>query len=268
MLNTVSLSRYLAKASRNSGPLILMYHSIQCGRAVPNWLWSVALNRFVDQIDLLRESGWQFRRISDLNGEDASERRTIAITFDDGYLDNDPAFVALEKRGIPATWFVVSANVGKPAVWSDDTTAGWPMLDAGRLREMAQAGMEIGGHSRHHCRLAELPADRLPDEIQGCRLELEAILDRPVTSFAYPYGSYNQAVVEAVRDAGYRAACTTQYGPALADGDPLRMRRLAVYSHDTLSSFARKVGLMRNEATWGRVFEHFAAAMLTQRSQP
>ncbi|WP_157174515.1 polysaccharide deacetylase family protein [Thiocystis violascens] len=242
-----------------------MYHSIQGGRAVPKWLWSVAFNRFLDQIDLLRDAGWQFRRVSDLTGEDASDRCSLAITFDDGYRDNDPAFLALERRGIPATWFVVSTNVGRPAAWSDDTTTGWPMLDAGRLREMAQAGMEIGGHSRHHCRLAELPADRLPDEIRGCRLELEEILDRPVTSFAYPYGSYNQAVVEAVRDAGYRVACTTQYGPALADGDPLRMRRLAVYSHDTLSSFARKIGLMRNEATWGRVFEHLAATMLTQR---
>jgi len=256
MLLIDPVSRYFASASRGLGPLILMYHAVAPGRQVPSWLWSVALERFVEQIDLLRSAGWTFCRVSDFADELPAPERTLAITFDDGYANNFPAFEALASRGLPATWFVVSASVGQPAQWEDDDTAGWPMLDAGQLREMAQAGMEIGGHTRHHCKLAEKPEDQWHDEIAGCRAELEDLLQGPVTSFAYPYGSHNDGVVEATRDAGHKVACITRAGQAWVDKDPMRLRRLAVYSHDTLSSIGRKVGLVRNEAGWGRVVEH------------
>ena len=121
---------------------------------------------------------------------------------------------------------------------------------------MSQAGMEIGGHTRDHCRLAEIGAEHLQNQVRGCREDLEQILGEAVTSFAYPYGSHSDQVVAATQEAGYKVACTTRAGPAFADADPLRLRRLAVYSHDSLSSFGRKVGLMRNEASWGRVLEY------------
>lgn len=256
MLPIDPIARYFARASRGVGPLILMYHSVCRGRTSPDWLWSVALDRFIDQIELLRDAGWQFRKVTDLANSASPQEGAVAITFDDGYLNNYPAFEALAARGLPATWFIVSGNVGRPAAWSDEVTTGWPMLDSGRLLEIRQAGMEIGGHTRHHCRLAEIDAAQLPDQIRGCREDLEQILGEAVTSFAYPYGSHTDQVVAATRDAGYQVACTTHAGPAFVDGDLFKLRRLAVYSYDNLSSFGRKVGLMRNEASWGRVIEH------------
>jgi peptidoglycan/xylan/chitin deacetylase (PgdA/CDA1 family) len=233
-----------------------MYHAVDMGRRQPDWTWSVAIQQFEDQIDLLRANGWRFCRVSELTAGLEQSERCIAVSFDDGYANNFPAVEALARRGLPATWFIVSANVGQPAAWKDDTTTGWPMLDGGQLREMAASGMEIGGHSRHHCKLAEIPPIQLDDEIAGCRHELEDLLGQSVPSFAYPYGSHNDAVVEATRSAGFDVACVTRAGPAWADDDPMRVRRLAVYAHDTLSSFGRKIGLVRNEATWGRVLEH------------
>jgi len=256
MFKVDPVSRYLALASRGGGPLILMYHSVTPGRGKPEWIWSVAMDSFVAQVDLLRDSGWRFCKVADIARGERGMERTVAITFDDGYLDNAAAFQALADRGLPGTLFVVSASIGRAAHWKDSVTSGWQMLDAGQLRELVRSGMEIGGHSRHHCRLAETAPDQLADEIGGCRQELENTLGQPVSSFAYPYGSFNDAVIRAVADAGYEAACTTLAGPALADRDPLRLRRLAVYAHDTLSSFARKIGLRRNEATWGRVRDH------------
>jgi peptidoglycan/xylan/chitin deacetylase (PgdA/CDA1 family) len=250
------VSRYFARAARGVGPLVLMYHAVSPGRARPEWTWSVALGRFEEQIDLLRAAGWRFCKVSELVKGLEQPERCIAVSFDDGYANNFPAFEVLARRGLPGTWFIVSANVGQPAAWKDDTTAGWPMLDAGQLHEMVNAGMEIGGHTRHHCRLAEAPPEQLDDEIAGCRQELEDLLGQSVPSFAYPYGSHDDAVVEAARRAGFDVACVTRAGPAWADGDAMRVRRLAVYAHDNLSSFGRKIGLARNEATWGRVFEH------------
>jgi peptidoglycan/xylan/chitin deacetylase (PgdA/CDA1 family) len=109
------------------------------------------------------------------------------------------------------------------------------------LREMRTNGMEIGGHSRSHCRLAEVPVSELAVETAGCRKALENILGEPVESFAYPYGSYNRAVIKAVRDAGYRRACSVENGFAWQNNDPFRLRRIPVHAGDTHNAFARKL---------------------------
>jgi peptidoglycan/xylan/chitin deacetylase (PgdA/CDA1 family) len=79
--------------------------------------------------------------------------------------------------------------------------------------------VEIGAHSRTHPSLAALPADRLAEEIAGSRSDLEALLERPVTSFAYPHGSHSRAVRQVVREAGFDVACASMEG-AVRQGEP------------------------------------------------
>jgi peptidoglycan/xylan/chitin deacetylase (PgdA/CDA1 family) len=60
-----------------------------------------------------------------------------------------------------------------------------------------------------HPNLARLPISEQVTEIRQCKSQLEKLLNRPVTSFAYPHGSLSDATVTAVRDAGYACACTS-----------------------------------------------------------
>ena len=46
-------------------------------------------------------------------------------------------------------------------------------------------------------------------QVLGCRAALEEILQSPAQGFAYPYGSFTDEVLSAVREAGFGYACAT-----------------------------------------------------------
>ena len=58
-----------------------------------------------------------------------------------------------------------------------------------QARDMAAAGMDIGGHTRSHPSLARVD-DRqtLADEVAGCFRDIEREIGRPPVAFAYPFG--------------------------------------------------------------------------------
>jgi peptidoglycan/xylan/chitin deacetylase (PgdA/CDA1 family) len=258
------LSRRLLRGAGNRAPIALMYHSIAPGGGTPAWRWAVSRRRFVEQLDLLRKHGWSTRPVRDLAAGLALPPRTALITFDDGFADNLAAVEELSRRGMSATWFVVTRDLGGESRWGDVQVSGRPMLSVARLREMAAAGMEIGAHTRTHARLPETDPSRLDDEIGGSRNDLEQALGSPVRSFAYPYGLYNDPVVDAVRRAGYRVACTTRSGWGLVGNDLLRVRRVAVFAADTLSGFARKLAFADNEVDWPKVGRYYLDRLTTR----
>ena len=68
----------------------------------------------------------------------------------------------------------------------------------------------IGSHSATHPILSSMPLGEMAQEIAGSREMLERRLGRPVESFCYPNGEYNEAVTEIVRR-NYTAAVTTEW---------------------------------------------------------
>lgn len=97
------------------------------------------------------------------------------------------------------------------------------------LREMAQAGIEIGAHTVTHPRLTRLSDDELQLEIVASKSRIEQELGQPVTSFCYPNGAvddYDDRVADAVRNAGFQCAVVAHFDGTR--GDPYRLRRLGV----------------------------------------
>ena len=77
------------------------------------------------------------------------------------------------------------------------------------LAEMRDSGMTIGSHTRSHASLTNESRERVRDETEDSRREIERRLAVKVGCFAYPGGGFNGSVVEAVGLAGYRYAFTT-----------------------------------------------------------
>jgi len=177
----------------------------------------------------------------------------VALTFDDGYRDNlINALPVLEHYGFPSTVFVVSGCLGATLPREKEPDSG-TLLSPEELREVAMRGMTIGGHTRSHPRLATLSPERQAEEIAGCKSDLEAILDVPVRTFAYPYGSaldYDTESVEAVRRAGYELAFSKRYGPVASSDAPFAFRRIWVDSTDSLKSFEDKVSGRLDGLRW------------------
>ncbi len=174
--------------------------------------------------------------LADLPGGDDGGRDAVALTFDDGFANfATEAWPRLAERGLPATVFAVGDHVGKTNAWGgvgDPRVPELPLLDGDALGRLAEAGVEIGAHSRRHPRLPQLAAPALRDELDGARAIIERYTGRPVTSFAYPYGAVDERVADGARQS-YARACTTALRPLGASDDTHLLPRLdALYYRD------------------------------------
>lgn len=245
------VSRYLHQTAGQHGPVMLMYHAITPGNNRPSWPWAVSMQQFRDQIDFLVAEGYVTVTMGELvSAPKHSTGRTVVITFDDGYVDNLAACEELQKRSMRATWFIVTGSIGQTPKWPADGRPPGRLLNAAELREMQACGMEIGSHTVNHVRLTGVNDAHLEQELHGSKATLEDLLGNPVGSFAYPYGAWDARCAEAVRLAGYDAACTTRTGWALRDSNPYQLRRLTIFNSDTASTLARKLSFASNDVGW------------------
>lgn len=119
-----------------------------------------------------------------------------------------------------------------PPTWADPMS--WS-----ELRDLADDGHEIGGHSVSHALLPQVDDGALVGELEGCKATLEEKLGRRIRSFAYPNGSHDDRVVSATRRAGYDNAVTTRAGLHRADDDLFRIRRIDLQEELNFGSLGR-----------------------------
>jgi peptidoglycan/xylan/chitin deacetylase (PgdA/CDA1 family) len=74
-------------------------------------------------------------------------------------------------------------------------------MSAEQIRDWSTQGIEFGAHSRTHADLTTLTSEALEEEVLGSGNDLTSLLGSRVVSFAYPYGYYNQEVLDRVRGA-------------------------------------------------------------------
>jgi peptidoglycan/xylan/chitin deacetylase (PgdA/CDA1 family) len=142
--------------------------------------------------------------------EDQPLNGVCALTFDDGSLDNATLLPSvLRSLRVPATLFVCPGLLGEPHPWVRPE-ADMRLMDLHELREVAALPfIEIGSHTNTHCDMARItdPSEAY-GELRASKLRLEEMLDKPVLSFAYPYGRYSSVCPEAANRAGYLTAAT------------------------------------------------------------
>ncbi|MFI5368796.1 MAG: polysaccharide deacetylase family protein, partial [Spirochaetia bacterium] len=130
-------------------------------------------------------------------------QRPVILSFDDDWESQYTyAFPLLEKFGFTATFYIWTAVVGREhhMTWDEIST-------------LAKAGMQIGCHTITHPYLTRVKSDvSLRREIIGARTLIEEHVGVPVTTFAYPFGQYNERVAAIVREAGFTSARSTWPG--------------------------------------------------------
>lgn len=127
------------------------------------------------------------------------------------------------------------------------------MLTTPQLRQLAHAGIDIGGHTMSHAMLTTLTDEEAASEIGGGKRVLEELLDRPVRHFAYPNGvpqrDYHRGHAELVKRLGFDLALSTARGVAAAERlDAFQLPRYAPWGQSTLALSAR---LARNARSAG-----------------
>jgi len=220
------------------GHRTLMYHSVgveQNSTTVDGdtlGIYSITVAQFTQQIDAIqgvaRSTGMSFVPFGSVL------RDTISITFDDGYTDALTVIAPiLCARQIPFHVFVSSARI--------NGTDRKYLSPAQVVQLSNMPGVTIGAHGATHRSLTSLSSLELAAELQASKVDLEAVLQKPVTTMSYPFGHVDESVRKAAHDAGFTFAATSKWGFNGAASDPLLQRRIDMWSGDTKRTVENKI---------------------------
>jgi peptidoglycan/xylan/chitin deacetylase (PgdA/CDA1 family) len=175
---------------------ILLYHHVSDQKRFARY--SVSVAQFRLQMDLLKKLGYQTISISEMvnavNDGAYLPEKPVIITFDDGPEDvYATAYPIMKAYGFFGTIFIVGDYLD---------AAGF--LSVNEIKELHKAGWEVGSHSMSHANLYQAPS--LSEEILKSRKYLSERTGLAISSFAYPFGVYNEFLAKKVVSYGYQAA--------------------------------------------------------------
>lgn len=244
---------------------VLMYHHVNHHKGD---MVTVTPEAFEGQMRYLSEAEYRILSLDDLvdyaMGEMPIAERAVAITFDDGYLDNYIFIYPILKRyNIKASIFIVTDWVDEASecLWEDDGNIpyhkeGKELIAEGQankvimnwdiLREMVESGLVgIYSHTMSHRRCADLNEQELVRELKSSKLIIEDMLKRPCPYLSWPKGAYNKNSVRVAADVGYRALFTTMRGVARAGYDKNAIERVVV--KDSIDWFKKRIRIYTNK---------------------
>lgn len=214
-----------------------MYHAVEDQPRPPKYKhFYVTREAFSWQMGRLKRCGYTAITFDDLAaslaGNASLPDRPVLLTFDDGYRNLLTNVAPLmQELSMPYTVFLVSGRIGKTNEWVlPEGYEATPLLTWEEIKTIAATGMaSFQSHTVTHPWLNRLSIENARHEIAAAKDDLEQNLQRHINVFCYPYGGYNAAVVDAVNDAGYGMAVTTDFGRVRLTDDPLRLPRISVY---------------------------------------
>lgn len=201
------------------GVLILEYHKVN-DRTKDEY--TVSPEEFAAQMDALKEDGYTTISVLDFlrakKGKQTLPEKPVIVTFDDGYSDNyTEALPILEERGMKATVFMVTNDIGLPGYLTWD-----------QLFDMEKRGVELGSHTANHRPLTDMTVDEARDEVQKSKLMMEWKGLKTVFVLSYPNGKYDKYLPGILKEEEYLAAVTGDVGLNTFQTDPYRLLRTNV----------------------------------------
>jgi peptidoglycan/xylan/chitin deacetylase (PgdA/CDA1 family) len=231
----------------NSIP-VLMYHHINhhAGDTV-----TVIPEVFSAQMEFLRDEGYQTLSADELmeliQGKLSFNQKSVAITFDDGWLDNyQYAAPVLANCKFKATFFVITDRVDAASMRARMSSADVPDHEtAKKLIECGAAEQVVMGwdiireleadqlfrfysHTVTHLRCAGLTDRDLQSELAHSKERLESQLGKSCDYLCWPYGSFSTETVKSASLAGYKGLFTTIDGYCDSGSDPFMIKRIEV----------------------------------------
>lgn len=212
-----------------------------------------ALARFADIVPLTEIK-------SRLRGRDGSGTRPmVSITFDDGYENFvSNALPILRRFNAPATLSVVTSVIDAkvPMPFERWAAKNWRLARADAWQPISWCGIEkclasglvtLGAHSHKHLRANECSPEEIEADVQRAAELLRGRFgEKNVPVYAYPYGNSYLGHVprhyeNAVRNAGFETAVTTDHGHVESDTNPFLLPRIEAHGLDFAATLQAKI---------------------------
>ncbi len=212
---------------------VLMYHDLVKGKTTKK---ALSAEVFKKQMELLKTSGFRvigMKEYSDfvLKGGKVPDN-AVLITFDDGYESfYKLAYPVLKEYGYPATAFLIVRSI--------DERIGVPKMTWDQMREMQKDGMTFYSHTYDSHAYADVnergkskPAltarkylinkkrqetkeearQRIIDDLKKAEERLKEELGNTDSILCFPYGAYNDTVMEALKSLDIQISFTIEKG--------------------------------------------------------
>tara|TARA_B100001093_G_scaffold499182_1_gene548163 strand:- start:1047 stop:1850 length:804 start_codon:yes stop_codon:yes gene_type:complete len=227
---------------------IMMYHLIS--EQLPNKKKSglrVSSHMFEEHLKYFSSNDWKFIKMSELD-EYENKDKVVAITFDDGYLNNyTHALPLLKKYNACATLYLVidrhenDWSIKKNPKHNTGVLVNEEKLQDEHISEMLESGVfELGGHTITHPFLPSISIEEKEAEMIGCKDLLENTFNTKVSSFAYPFGIYKDDDINIIKNSNYDSAVTTDEGVASLESR-FELKRIKASGKDNFFAFKLRV---------------------------
>jgi len=165
------------------------------------------------------------------NENKSSSTIYIILSFDDTHYLNRKCANLLDKYNLRGTFYFDVARISSSMV--ED------------IRWISERN-EVGSHGMTHRDLTKLTFGELIYECGKSKEVLENLIGKPVNSFAYPYGFFNEKVRKVIRDCGYINARTFMLGNTDIDDDIFALRvtlGATSYGYRKIPFFVKSIGI-------------------------
>ena len=222
---------------KTNGLAICMYHYVYDKDNPPKDKLNsnfIEVHALEEELQYLTENNYYFPTWEEVekfvSGDYLLPEKSVVLTFDDGaYSFLNLGVPLFEKYKVPVTSFLIGNIDGEKKV---KKYASEYMTFQSHSYNMHRGGGNIG-HG------GIFPVMSHDDAVADLQKSIE--IGGNSDAFAYPYGDYNDSCVQAVKDAGFKCAVTTEYGRAKPGDNPLLLPRVRMSMGQSLESFKKLV---------------------------
>lgn len=211
------------------GIVVLIYHKVtedgdNAGK------YTLSAKKFKAQLDYLQKAGYATILPEEINSlRHRNLQKEIILSFDDGSSDHyDTVYPMLRKNKQRAIFFVISKYINVRGYLTEN-----------QIKKMSENNMEIGSHSYSHPLLDEMENSRMYYELEKSKMDLDKISEKEVVSFAPPGGWYNDDVILAARNIGYRHFFSCEIGVNNLESQLYNYKRIEVLGDMSLDEFKK-----------------------------
>lgn len=120
-----------------------------------------------------------------------TEEKKVALTFDAAWGSDKTSKIVeiLQKEGLQATFFLVGF---------------WVEANPDKVKEIYDAGFDIGTHSNTHPKMSTLSSAQVTNELVTSSELITQITKSPIKFFRPPYGDYNDQLISVATSLGLK----------------------------------------------------------------
>jgi len=213
---------------------VVMYHSVRPNNAGKD---SITPGEFEADLKFFKENGYQTVTMSDLinfvDGKGQLPEKPVILTFDDGFYNNYKYVYPLLKQYDMRIVLSIIANATDKFTHKPSQNEGYSHITWGQLNEMIDSGhVEVQNHTydmhstgkngrvgskQNNGESFEQYSRALGEDLAKSQMLIYTMTGKMPTTYAYPYGKYNDNTVAILKEHGFRASFSCEFGINLID---------------------------------------------------